>query len=365
MRFCDLKKGWVIVLSMLASAPAVRADGPIPQLPWVHEGLVLTYTWTAAQEDRWGHGTSGSGYTQVTITCIDGGKAIISVAGYSAPSPLSNNACTLLGGATTAAVDATAAGDYWIDPAKLAAMKSDTGQNLAVTSLAYPAGDHTTPAIEVQIKGPAQFADHVYDAKTGVCLHFETTSGGVITGWNSSMTDNKGDFVSMRDMNIPWSHEAMPDWTGTVKALHYRGSIVMQGSLPTPPNTLTVDLTTTGRGNGWMAMNFVSTTQYMGAPSPPPAQAAMYYGRSQFAGLWAGPAALAGLQQGQVLDVDPVTGMKTSVTNMDNNSVEIDSGNAGGELDSNYDRNTGMLLSSSYFNGISRQRWTVQYQSKE
>src|ERR1700733_15773787 len=97
----------VCSISITARTPAPAADSPVPRLPWLHEGLVLTYPWYAAvapgngsyyEEDDHGDmilhstgqrylratqiGTSGSGWTQITVASIDGDKVVLESSSY-------------------------------------------------------------------------------------------------------------------------------------------------------------------------------------------------------------------------------------------------------------------------------------------
>jgi hypothetical protein len=57
--------------------------------------------------------------------------------------------------------------------------------------------------------------------------------------------------------------------------------------------------------------------------------------------------------------------MRTSVAKADNQSVVISSRNAAGEIDAEYDRHTGMLVGSSFFDVLSKQQWTLRLMQRE
>jgi len=236
-------------------------------------------------------------------------------------------------------------------------MHGDPDQGVTVSSETAKMAGQPVKAVRIQVRGAASYTDHLYDLKTGLCLHFDTSGQGGQT---------EGDFVAMRDLAIPWSQEPSPDWVAAVKALHYRGDIEFRGgALPQVPNVLAIDMTTASRGPGWIQLDSVLNSQMQGAPAALPSKSQIFYGRSQFAGLWAGPKALAQLKTGQVLDQDPVTQMKTFVAKVDNDSVTITSANAAGEIDSQFDKHSGILIGSGFYSVMSRQYWTVRLQSRE
>jgi hypothetical protein len=171
--------------------------------------------------------------------------------------------------------------------------------------------------------------------------------------------------VGARDLSIPWARETVPDWVSGIRALHYRGPIISRGPLPSGNSSTFIDLQLTARGRGWVQLASIAGILVPGAPNIPPTKAEMAFGRCQFGGLWAGPAALAALRMGQVLDQDPITRMQTVVARADENSIVISSRNAAGEISSEYDRHTGMLLASSFYDVLNKRQSTLRLQGRE
>ncbi|HEY4742920.1 MAG TPA: hypothetical protein VIH76_20155 [Candidatus Acidoferrales bacterium] len=379
-----------------ARTTARAADSPVPRLPWLHEGLVLTYTWYAAvapgngsyyEEDDHGDmilhstgqrylrttqtGTSGSGWTQITVASIDGDKVVLESSSYGNAGSLGRNAPVPQG--TSSSVAALMdPGDYWMDPAKLASLQSAPAEHILVSRVAWKAGDNNIDGIRVQVINGTSYSDHIYDAKTGLCVHVASSSRGAppkLVGpgdfGRGDTTITRNDFVNSRDITIPWASEPTPDWVASIRALHYRGSITSHGPLPTVPNVLTLDMEATARGHNWVQFTATSTQRTQGAPEIPPSKSELASGRSELDGLWAGPAALAQLRQGQILDEDPVTKMRTVVSRVDDSSVIITASNAAGEIDNQYDKHTGMLIASSFYNVLSMQQRTLKLQGHE
>ena len=383
-------------ISIAARATISATDSPVPRLPWLHEGLVLTYTWYAAvapgngsyyEEDDHGNmilhstgqrysrsmqtGTSGSGWTQITVASIEGNKVVLASSSYANAGSLGRNAPVPQG--TSSSVNALMdPGDYWMDPAKLASLHSAPAEHIVVSRVAWNGGNNTVDGIRVQVVNGSSYSDHVYDAKTGLCVHVASSSQGAppkLVGpgdfGRGDTTITRNDFVSSRDLAVPWAGEPMPDWVTTIRALHYRGSMTSHGSLPTIPNVLTFDMEPLAHGRNWAQFSATSTQRTQGAPDIPPAHDNLAFGNSEIGGLWAGPAALAQLRQGQVLDEDPVTKMRTIVSRVDDSTVVIAASNAAGEIDNQYDKRTGMLLASSFYNVLSMQQRTLKLQGRE
>jgi hypothetical protein len=57
--------------------------------------------------------------------------------------------------------------------------------------------------------------------------------------------------------------------------------------------------------------------------------------------------------------------MQTSITKADNKSIVIASRNAAGEIDNEYDRSTGMLIATSFFDVLTKQQSILRLQGRE
>jgi hypothetical protein len=53
------------------------------------------------------------------------------------------------------------------------------------------------------------------------------------------------------------------------------------------------------------------------------------------------------------------------VAKVDDKSIVITSRNAAGEIDAEYDRRTGMLVATSFYDVLSKQQWTLRLQGRE
>jgi hypothetical protein len=388
-----------IPLLLVNLAHGADTPGPVAQAPWLHEGLVISYTWMQAivpgndqsfKEDPAGnwmdangnkfketdvHGTSGGGISQITVTCIDKNKIVGATQGFGDvradglpdPLPLQNGASFIS--------DVGQDSENWIDPAHLAAAKSDGANGILVEPLAWKTADGAQhDAIRIARVGADGYVDHIYDKTTGLCLHYAISNKSAPTPQpmpagqqnQGDTTLTQGDFLSLRDMKVPWAHEDVPAWAAQFKALHFRGMVTFRDSvLPNVPNQITLDLTPADHGDGWMSVNSVLQQEYQGMQPLPAAKGLIFSGRSQFGGLWAGPKALATLKRGDVLDQDPLTKMNTIVTEIDGKTITITASNRTGEIVNQYDLQTGMIIGTSMYSVVTHQNWAVTLQGKE
>jgi hypothetical protein len=309
--------------------------------------------------------TSGSGWNEITVACIDGERVVLSSSDSTNAGTLGNNEAAPPLNPRSFVAPLNDPGDYWMEPAKLAAMRTDSAKRIVVTRGPWTIGGHTTDTIRVQVTRPQFYWDKVYDAKTGLCIHWATAIGGMgpinaLTGSARGRSTLKhGDLVGTRDLMIPWAKDATPDSVSDMRSIEYQGSQISRGSKLILPYAITIDMTTTERGDGWIAMTTKSISEGAGTPIGI-AEDKFASGRSQFGGMWIGTASIGLLLRGEVLDEDPITKVKISVTKEDEKSVTISAVNAAGEVDWQYDRKTGMLIGMKSYNTLSDQQTTLQ-----
>jgi hypothetical protein len=300
---------------------------------------------------------SASGVTQINVTCIDKGQALLISHAYADMQLLGFADPLALGEPSTFYVPADGQIDLWWMPAKLAAMKPfDPVTKAVVQAVQWPVGDKRVDAIRVTTADQDHWVDHVYDRATGLCLHeAEACTGaapelrylapGDVRAGDTMLSVM--DFVSLRDQHTPWATEPMPQWCSQFKVLHYRGSAGMPYSpYAGPPAQLGLDVSYRKSGENWLAVDTSGWIMIRGQPSPPQ-KGVIICGHDQYDSFFAGPAALAKLQQGQILDDDPITHVRTQVTAADGQTVTITSSSAGIMISHTFDVATGKLRSSS------------------
>jgi hypothetical protein len=173
------------------------------------------------------------------------------------------------------------------------------------------------------------------------------------------------DLLSVRDQHTPWATEPMPAWCSQFKVLHYRGtSGVANSPWGGAPAQLGLDVSYRKSGEGWLAVDTNGWIMIRGQPSPPQ-KGIILCGRDQYDSFFAGPAALAKLQQNQVLDDDPITKVRTEVTQADGRSLTITSSSRGIMISHTFDVQTGKLLSSSKTDRQTKIVTTFQLQGEE
>jgi hypothetical protein len=387
---------WSIIVPV---AGAAAQNAPNAQVPWLHEGAVLCMKWGAMshsgqgtgfkldQQGNWvgDDGTrmdaysrpsgSASGVSEVIVTCIEKGHVCLIRYGFADMRLLGFPDPLVLGEPVTFFVPVSGHIDLWMPPAKLATLpKFDQVTHAVAQNIQWPFGGKQVDAIRVTTADQNHWVDHVYDRASGLCLHGAESSTGAPPELNYLAPGDTrsgdtmlsvSDLLSVRDQNTPWATEALPPWCGQFKVLHYHGtSGVPYSPFGGRPAELGLDVTRIDSGIGWLSVGTNGWIMFRGQPSPPK-KGIIICGRDQYDSFFAGPAALAKLQQGQVLDEDPVTHVKTEVTQADGQSVTITSSSAGILVSHTFDVRSGKLVSSSQTDRQTHIVTTFQLQGEE
>jgi len=387
---------WSILVPV---AGALADDAPTAQVPWLHEGVLLTMKWGAmshsgqgtgfkldqegnwigddgARMDAYGRPSgSASGVSQVKVSCIEKGQVFLSSQGFAdmrllgIPDPLA------LGEPATLFVPVEGQVDMWVPPAKLAGIKKyDPITHTVVQNIQWPVGAKQVDAIRATNADENHWLDHVYDRASGLCLHAaESSTGGPPQLKYLAPGDTRAgdtmltvvDLISVRDQHTPWATEPLPAWCSRFKVLHYRGtSGIANSPWGGPPAQLGLDVSYKNSGQGWLAVDTSGWVMVRGQPSPA-TKGIILCGRDQYDSFFAGPAALARLQQNQVLDDDPITKVRTQVTQADGQSVTITSSSGGILVSHTFDVQTGKLLSYNRTDRQTKVVTTLQLQGEE
>jgi len=360
---------------ILPDTPA--PPGPMQAMPLLHPGLQLTFYmsvctlpgnveqviratpgtifdpnsgWTVYTKDRQFTGTAGP--LEITIAALENGKVVIAGEPFNSYLPtLAADSPPASAGHDSSMQDVSAndlVSGQWLEPAQLNQLFNAPPGGCTAVRGPWKDGDHTFDALIFSCQTPTVQYQSVYDAQSGLLIHRAVVSQGpppqvVLPGQEprGDVLLRFMDLMAVRDLKVPWAGEPMPNWVANTSVMHYQGSHSQSsatGALPSLP--IGLDLTFVEHGDTWV--HTVKTGSVAGRPTANKTD--QMWGIAQFGGLWAGPAELANLQNGQVLDDDPVTQSQTRVIYVDNQSVAIGEGNVTGETDWRYDKNSGMLI---------------------
>lgn len=377
------RAGVLLVAVLLSVAPLHAAQGGsfqavlpglqrMPAPAWVQEGVRISLyssaatipttrfvafrdadgAWVDEQGNRYRvestGGASGHGVTQVNVATLNPSEAALCVRSYG----YVNGSGPLTPLASHSVVGPPAcAGDFWIHPQALAQLGNQQVGGMRVIRMPYHVGGQTYSAIRFQYENGQSRTVNVYDLQSGVLLHQNQQTRTA----HNNIAITQSTFLGVRRMALPWRGAAAPAWASRLSSLSYQGrfAVMVPGS-PAIPLPLTIQALIHGRGSNWAQYRL--TTRIQG-PGSMPNQEVHCTGSSTIGGIWLPTAGLRGLQQGQVLDQDPVTGVVVRVagwsTGADGRTtVTLTEANQAYRKDWTYDGQSGMLLACRYHDGV-------------
>jgi hypothetical protein len=375
-----IKSPYILAVMTLIGFPALllaEDAAPIPALPWLREGTVLTYsrhaalapgkpeTWKQNDDGDWidprtgksydkyvNYGTSAPMIAQVRVLSIEGKSVGLDSLTFALEQNL-GFADPVIQAALPPQLADVLSNSYWKSPAVLADEVTDASKGKLVTRINWTTGDKKVDALRIQITNDQLYQLEIYDLKTGLCLH---VASAWISGRDADTHITRSDLVRVGKLDIPWIGEPIPQGALAPHAVHFTGQIKKGGPFAVlAPQPVTIDFTTTGKGQRWISFNTSATISGLMAATPP-----FLFGPGEFGGLWVGPQAAARLHQGQVLDDDPDTKMKTLVTKITPHAIEITTSNQSCGRAYVYDLNTGLLTAWAEYDGPTQTSQTMR-----
>jgi hypothetical protein len=266
-------------------------------------------------------GAGGAGYRVLDVVARTADGVALNSANYLLDVQTGN--CTNTNQYETMLGNASNIEDYWVNPAKLAAMQNSSQGGVTVLRGQYPLDGKTYDTVSVTVVTDKSASRHVYDLETGLCIVFSASNVGAtayvpsgdgkasqsVTG--TGLVYNK--LVAVRDVKLPWSAQKFPAelltegrgsrWTG-VTTTSIPGSPAMQ-----QPFAATMEVEKKVDDSAVvMAISFGQGT--------PPVKRIAHAGAA--GAMWIDPNTFSRLQPGQVLDEDRVTRTTLSVAGMQN-----------------------------------------------
>jgi hypothetical protein len=358
--------------------PAPLGNGALPA--WMKSGMRVTYfsgsasipgvgtsfveddngTWTnpAGQKFRPEamQSTGGAGYGQYDFVSVS--PECIAV-NYTSFVFADAQLATVARASNTAyAGDQNSLGDVWINPTKLRAMREEESPGYRVRRLRYPLDGRTYDAITTQTKGQGSYTRYTYDLETGLLLaHSQSSVGkGVLTP-NPNGTSQMGEGVttivhghllSLRELKLPWTGQKAPQWLRQVQQMRYAGTYknsLAEGVMAPWAYSFAVNFDRKVADCAFATLNM--RLEYGGGTQPQDSQSTAVYGPGAIANLWLDPRTIMNLQQGQVLDRDPITKAQVTFAGSDGRTATIVEQGQLQTQSFTYDLQNGQLVATS------------------
>lgn len=342
------------VVDPLAPVAPAPAEGGAPA--WVKPGVRLTYYGASAlivtdpasgknRRDEGPERSSGQAHVQVNVAYVDHDTVALDIRIYNIDVGSGQIQPPKSSGWVGAANQAD---EYWIHPAELARMQEAKTPEGSVTKENYQLDRKTYEAIRIVVQGTNSAKHRIYDLESGVLLYCGNEStGAVIPGRVPDSTKGYVKLVSIRQLELPWNGAPAPDWVGQTRSLFYAGAKTVAVPMSvTSSFPVTAECRFNRTGPGWVQFSeHAELKNNMGQPTQR-AEAERVSGTSQIGGLWIPPAALAGLQPGQ-LDHDPLTRTQFSYVGAKGEAAIFTERSSDAETHYAYSRRTGMLVDTA------------------
>ena len=297
-------------------------------------------------------GASGDGYYEIDVVAVEGDDVVVTYTLYGidrtmgvlTPQPI--NGWRQSGGALEG---------VWSNPGFLATLKTGDAGGLMVLQGPYELGGTVYDTISIVNPTPGAYASFTYDRATGLLIASTTRSAGAaspvrLPGQAAPTTADAlgiSRFVSTRTLDAPGIGSPVPAWVASTPGLSYAGATIIQN--PLDPSIVATwptqaEVTFPEVGSTWATYALRTSTDIGGVRSPGGRD-----GVTSGTGLfWWAPEALARMTTGQVIDSDPITGLRITVGGVGSGpagpAVDIDTQMPGTVGRATYDGGTGVLL---------------------
>jgi hypothetical protein len=228
-------------------------------------------------------------------------------------------------------------GEFWLNPQALNNAEHVATDELSVARMDKAIHGDTYHGVYFEYKHEDTRYVWMYDEASGVLLY----SGYAIGGENDPKRE-RGDitFVARRQLDLPWHDGSLPAWVAQTRHLHYSGTFettVSGASVPGINASAEVDMQ--DHFDRWNAYRLSG-----GVEGQLPNSVVRLTGGDQlFDGIWLAPEALDGLEDGQTLDTDPITGATITVAR-DRRTITLTETGQRYQTDLTYDLSDGRLL---------------------
>lgn len=249
--------------------------------------------------------------------------------------------------------DGNGLGDVWLPPARLQAMV----QQGTARRIQYPLDGRTFDAVIDDNRNANGFIRSTYDLATGLLLVYSsaTTGAGVATPNGNTSTTGAGATTitsvvlrSVRQVQTPWNGQHLPEWLRQGSQYVYGGSIANSlGEGVVAPWRFASQVAVTRRVGDCALLHIATQLDYGTGAAPQQGQSDRVQGPGSTTPLCIDPQRLRGLQQGQVLDQDPITHWSLTFAGSDGRYAQIVEQGPLDQQSFTYDLQSGMMVATT------------------
>jgi hypothetical protein len=243
-------------------------------------------------------------------------------------------------------------GDFWMPPAQLANFSDQNAGSMRVLRAPYSLDGKTYRAIRIQFQNADGWSQTTYDLESGLLLVSSSTtqSGPVLTldpnnlpavaAGNTLLTYTK--IAGIRRTSLPGPGERYPAPLRRARTFNYTGSrgVIMAGTgIQVPPSPIQVRYDIADNEGPYLTARVTVT-------GPTGGSYELLIPAGVIGSLWMNPETLAGYKAGQVIDQDPLTGVRAIAMGTRDNLAFVSLQTGLAQQSFGYDRRTGVLSRS-------------------
>ncbi len=297
-------------------------------------------------------GASGDGFYEIDVVAVEGPDVVINYTLYTIDRTAGVLHAQPIGGwrQPGGVLDGV-----WANPDYLATLRTGDVGGLLVLQGPYELNGTTYDTVSIVNPTQGAYASSTFDRVSGVLVASTTRTAGQASPVRLPGQDPPraadalgiSRYVATRSLQVPGTGSAVPSWMTDPAGLRYQGVTVMTNPFDaslsvTWPTEATVTFSQVGAT--W-AMYALRTITIVGELRNPGGYDGVVSGTGPF---WWAPDALAGMTQGQLLDEDPVTGLRLVVGGRGMGpggpTIDIDTQLPGTSGHLTYDLGTGVLM---------------------
>lgn len=206
------------------------------------------------------------------------------------------------------------AGDFWINPIVFKDIAKRAPEHLSISEIQFEAGGTKYDSIRFDYRptGSNKHYVWIFQSSTGLLIYqaqWLTLSDQRLAYVSAA------EFVTKRNISLPWSGEAAPSWAKPGAKLTYQGTI--RTWLPTTGHNIPIpallEVKIEDGGRNWTVAKV--TRVFSDDRGQTGAAIKVYSGTGQIGGFWLPKAGLAKLKNGNKLDpFDPLVGSSVEVS---------------------------------------------------
>ena len=331
----------------------------LPAPNWLKEATRMTYRFESAtiaqKEDA--KGSTGAGLMQYDLVALDEDLALTSVKFYAD----TVDGRSVVPSLVTSGRGIPSAGDTWINPSVLKDAERAASDKMKVARMPYKTGNATYQAVRFQYEDKGVLYVWMFEAKTGLLLFYRHALGSETdaTRQLSSLT-----LVSRRQLKLPWRNGSRPAWARIGTRLNYEGEYnVLIPDTPATGLPYTSRALVRRTGGDWCLVQLTAAVAGRADVDVERATGAAQL----FDGLWLAPEALKALSGKKgVIDRDPATGARISVSHARGGITELTETGAAYRSTLSYDRSGALIaIDQEIQNGIMATRVELKLTSRK